>query len=231
MGMGKHPDHEEDQDLQGGRFQPQCWASRSQRQEMGMALMLHACEPADRTAYPALSWQPPCSWPAWPGVACDLKSLLRRAGSRPDTATTATYVLLHRKHLQVLLTAGSVATSHCQFCTALGLVTTGASLGADMERGVWGAELCNRAAGFWAGPNPMGTLQRAGEGTNPHTQILLQVAMCRDTSSMGQRGAPQPPACILLKTPDCCLPCILDQREGHQLPRQCLPPGNLVRVN
>lgn len=133
--MGKCPTHEEDQDPWGGRFQPQHWASRSHRQETCTALMLHACEPAGWIAYPALSWQLPHSRPAWPSIACDLKSLSSHAGGGPDPAT---YALLRRKYPQVLLRAGSVATSHCWFCTALGLVTAGASLRTDMWLGGWG---------------------------------------------------------------------------------------------
>ena len=52
-----------------------------------MALMLHACEPAGRIAYVALSWQPPRSRLAWPSVACDLKSLSSHAGGGPGPAT------------------------------------------------------------------------------------------------------------------------------------------------
>jgi len=92
-----------------------------QKPETGDACSSHTpCS----VSYPALFW------PACAGVACDLKSLSSHAGGRPDPVT---YVLLHRKHLQVLLRAGSVATSHCWFCTAPGSVTTEASLGADRE--------------------------------------------------------------------------------------------------
>lgn len=51
----------------------------------------------------------------------------------------------------------------------------------------------------------LGTLQLAGEGTSPCTQILLQVTIHSGaTSSTGQRGAPLLPACIFLKTLDFC---------------------------
>lgn len=73
-----------------------------------------------------------------------------------------------------------------------------------MQQGCW--VLGRAEQPQWClGASPTGALQLAGEGTNPHAQILLQVAMRRGaTSSMGQIGAPQLPACIFLKTLDFC---------------------------
>lgn len=74
---------------QDGRFQPLCWASRSQRQDTCMTLTLHAGDAAGQITYSSLCWKPPCSQLAWPSIACDLKSLLSLSGGRKARPSTS----------------------------------------------------------------------------------------------------------------------------------------------